>query len=812
MKKSNNLTKPTKLTQSQNTEIQEACRRIAPTWPLDQFIAVNPFWEMTNRSIQDVSAWVATASGAQCLMPRKYYLEQIQKGNIQTNHLTQAIKESSLSISEKDILNHLGKNSELTTLPLYCDLLDQKRDLIHQMSWKEEIVHQISQFCAAAFNGDFDPLMPHPPEMLYRNWLDMTIKDKGITLLMDADEVRDFLKILPEDPETLMGMAISDFELEETQIADWAHTLLLSINGWASWAAYLRWQAKLQNSENHAVNQLLAIRLAWEWVLLKYGNKIVPLSDWKITLNNIQSLKEKNQAEQKLDWICQRAAEISFQSFIEKQLLQSSTKQIEEPILQAAFCIDVRSEVFRRHLEAIDARIQTLGFAGFFGIPMEYQPLGTQLTRPQLPGLLSPQIKITDKTKDGNSERFISARKKILNQQDRWAQFSQSSPSTFTFVEATGLYYGYKLIKNAFFPSKGTHSVNDLYTEKGTRPVINEAETPLTLPEKTEVAKKILTAMSLGNFFAPVVLLVGHGSQTRNNPYASGLDCGACCGQTGEANARVLAGILNDPEVRNGLKNMEIQIPDSTQFVAALHNTTTDEVTMFDLDYCSLTAEQIEQIKNWLNTAKKSTQQERAPRLGLDSSFKNLNRQIMDRTSDWSQVRSEWGLANNASFIVAPRNRIRNTKLHGRSFLHDYQWQKDPDFKVLELIMTAPMIVTHWINMQYNISVTDNERYGTGNKVLHNVVGKRLGVFEGNGGDLRIGLAMQSVHDGKNWIHNPLRLSVYIQAPREEIEKIILRHETVKQLIENEWLYLFQIESENDPIYRYINKGWKKNN
>ena len=122
--------------------------------------------------------------------------------------------------------------------------------------------------------------------------------------------------------------------------------------------------------------------------------------------------------------------------------------------------------------------------------------------------------------------------------------------------------------------------------------------------------------------------------------------------------------------------------------------------------------------------------------------------------------------------------------------------------------MTAPMIVTHWINLQYFASVTDNLKYGSGNKVLHNVVGGHLGVFEGNGGDLRIGLPLQSVHDGSRWVHEPLRLSVFIQAPQAAIDDIIGRHASVRQLVENGWIHLFQLGDDNEVNYRTAS-GWR---
>ena len=185
-----------------------------------------------------------------------------------------------------------------------------------------------------------------------------------------------------------------------------------------------------------------------------------------------------------------------------------------------------------------------------------------------------------------------------------------------------------------------------------------------------------------------------------------------------------------------------------------------------------------------------------------------MSSRLTQRARDWSQVRPEWGLANNAAFIAAPRERTASLDLEGRSFLHDYDWRNDADLGVLELIMTAPMVVANWINMQYNASVTDNVRYGSGNKVLHNVVGGNMGVFEGNGGDLRIGLPLQSLHDGEHWMHTPLRLSVYIAAPADAIKGIYAKHDVVRQLVDNDWLFLFRLD-EDGSVERLYRDNWQ---
>jgi len=127
---------------------------------------------------------------------------------------------------------------------------------------------------------------------------------------------------------------------------------------------------------------------------------------------------------------------------------------------------------------------------------------------------------------------------------------------------------------------------------------------------------------------------------------------------------------------------------------------------------------------------------------------------------------------------------------------------------VLTLVMTAPMVVTNWINLQYHASTVDNRRYGSGNKLLHNVVGGRLGVFEGNGGDLRIGLPMQSLHDGEHLRHTPLRLSVFIEAPREAIDAVMAQHAVVRHLIGNGWMHLFCLEPQGVGVAQWWRGKW----
>ena len=244
--------------------------------------------------------------------------------------------------------------------------------------------------------------------------------------------------------------------------------------------------------------------------------------------------------------------------------------------------------------------------------------------------------------------------------------------------------------------------------------------------------------------------------------------------------------------------------------MAALHNTTTDEIEGFDLDLLPPPARaRWDRLQSVFAQAGDQVRRERAPSLRLDPSAaeNELLDQLRRRANDGAQTRPEWGLAGNAAFLIAPRHRSRGLVLQGRSFLHDYDASQDADGSLLELLMTAPMLVTHWINWQYHASTCDPDRLGSGNKLLHNVVGGNLGVFEGNGGDLRIGLSRQSLHDGDRWVHEPLRLTVVIDAPQAAIEAVIGKHEAVRQLLDNHWLHLWRFHQNH--LLRYERGAWQ---
>jgi uncharacterized protein YbcC (UPF0753/DUF2309 family) len=293
---------------------------------------------------------------------------------------------------------------------------------------------------------------------------------------------------------------------------------------------------------------------------------------------------------------------------------------------------------------------------------------------------------------------------------------------------------------------------------------------------------------------------------------AAGLDCGACGGHGGGVNARVACAILNDDDVRSGLAEAGWNVPPETCFVPGVHRTSTDEVIFLDAGQVPFAhAADLAALKSRLGDASARCRRERAADLGSGMEKQpRLAAKLSRRSADWAETRPEWALARNASFIAARRSRTRGLDLAGRSFLHEYDARLDPEGATLSLILSAPVVVASWINWQYFASTVNNRFFGSGDKTIHNRVGT-IGVVEGNGGDLRPGLPMQSVHEPDGtWFHEPLRLHVVVEAAPEKIDRVLAAIPVATQLVANGWIRLSSLDPKGGAIRAFRPQtGWE---
>ena len=584
---------------------------------------------------------------------------------------------------------------------------------------------------------------------------------------------------------------------------------------------------------------------------------------------------------------------------------------IVRPQSQSVFCIDVRSEPFRRHLESTGAN-ETYGFAGFFVVFIRYRAWGKEHDTEQFPVIMRAKNEVReiprnylDHAMSGHEARtkLVRAGHTLLH------DLKENVVTPYVMVESLGWFYGLPIIgktalpalyrrwatwlRRRFVPSLATcvtvdklapaeteemlaseqgatirkalqdrlglhglrvtlEFVEDLRKlalngEEAVEPSLSEAARRAGLPEEKLAAfvdvlrrhyqidrrwasaqkeritrtgftleEQVLTVdtalrmMGLTRNFARIVLFCAHGSTSENNPFESALDCGACGGNEGKPNARVLAGMANKPQVRAWLAKKGIEIPADTHFLAGQVDTTTDETRLLDLEDVPAThAGDVARLREHLREAGRRTSLERCVRLPDVAATLAPDRaaaRVHERSTDWSQVRPEWGLSGNAAFVIGRRAVTKGLDLGGRVFLHSYDYREDPTERLLEVLMTAPQVVAQWINMEHYFSVVDNEVYGGGSKVYHNIVG-RVGIMSGPWSDLRLGLAWQTMMNGDVPYHEPMRLLTVIEAPRARIERLIARHEALRHYYHHEWVHLVALDPADGMWYRYLPSG-----
>ncbi len=808
------------------TIIDRACARIAPLWPLKNFVAVNPFIGLQEMHFQEASDTLARILGHGIYLSRDFYREHMASGRITRADIQAAIDFCACDLTIEEVERTLAERAPRPALGMVP--VSQILEAVEGGLWSSFVTERISLHCAAYFDlGQATIPTPWRDQSLFTAWRKAAAIDRS-PAMMGIGDFRNAVSAIPTSARDAIAWGIAQLDIPDEAIERYLHASLLSIGGWAAWTRYLRWQAELNGEQDDNIIDLLAIRVMWDILLFREKYSDALNEQWCAMLQrSMRQPSEKRQAAARIDRVMLNAMEHGYQRRLVAALRKPDTPVQTEgrPLVQAAFCIDVRSEIFRRSLELVSPQVQTLGFAGFFGIFVEYVPLGADEGRSHVPVLFKPIHRVCEQVseKTALNHKVRDQRRNRIALSKTWKGFKYSASSAFSFVEAAGLLYLPKLLSDSL---GWTRPVPDPASQglKSTllrclgpsleRDAANPADMVCTgIPEQERVdhAERILRAMGLTGQFARLVLLAGHGSRSVNNPHASSLDCGACAGQTGEVSARVVAALLNLSGVRAGLRERGIEIPDDTRFIAGLHDTTADSFELFDTAAVPPALQpDVERLKLWLQQAGELTRLQRAERLGIAAQQGETEPLFTRRTRDWSQVRPEWALSNNAGFIAAPRSLTRAADLQGRAFLHDYKWRDDEDFRVLELIMTAPMVVANWINMQYYGSVVDNKTLGSGNKVLHNIVGGAIGVLEGNGGDLRVGLPLQSLHDGKRWMHEPIRLSAFIAAPKHAMDDIILRHKNVRELVENHWLHLFQIDEDGAVYRRYATGDWRR--
>lgn len=484
------------------------------------------------------------------------------------------------------------------------------------------------------------------------------------------------------------------------------------------------------------------------------------------------------------------------------------------PRFQAVFCIDERSESLRRHLEEVLPEVQTWATAGFFGVAMYFRGIDDAHAVPLCPIGITPRHEVHELALPGATER-LARRRAQRRFAGRFAHGAYVGSQTFVrgtvWSAALGMLSAVPLVLRVLLPRASGRlgksmrelslpkldTVLDLEREGDARSSAGHL-LGFSVEEMTEIVAGVLEDMGLVAGFAPLVLIVGHGSSSLNNPHESAHDCGACGGGRGGPNARAFAQMANHPVVREKLAARGIEVPSDTWFVGAIADTCSDSVVYFDLGAVPpAQRERLSELRVAMDRARARDAHERCRRFesaGVELTPAEALRHVEARAEDLAQPRPEYGHATNAVAIIGRRARTRGLFLDRRAFLVSYDPTTDPEGRYLSRLLASVVPVGAGINLEYYFSYVDSVRFGCGTKLPHNITGL-VGVMDGYSSDLRTGLPWQMVE-----IHEPVRLLTIVEARPENLLRAVEPLPAVRRLVENRWLRLCLLDPDSSEL------------
>lgn len=803
--------------QQQRAEIELAINLaegiVPPLWPLDGAIAVNPLAGFEELAFEQALGEGAALFDARTTLPVSIWRKLLAAGRLTREALRRAAIEALGGYSEAFVM----VGPDVSRLDCLMARLTELPPPVPHATPEDPAMDLVAKWCAAFFDGGTASVtMPGRAKGLYRAVLALIGHDAQLTALAQGTP-RALLAEVPRDPIDAVAQGLDVLAVAEGERIAFLRGLIARLPGWAG---HIRWRqhhadAALVEAAPATMADLLALMLLVVRAApaTRARPRVAPvIADVTGQLARHFALERERfdrgleavttADEAALSAIFQRAAEVVYRDTLVPRLTPPAPAAEDRPAAQLVMCIDVRSEPYRRAFEA-QGRYETFGYAGFFGLMIAVHTPNQPRQR-MLPVLVAPQQDLTMVAAPGQEAQAaeaIALERRAAATRDLFGTLKGGAATAFSTAEAVGPLAGAMMVARTLFPRAAEAVGRRLKGDPSALAPSLDADLPgrgLAFAERLAYARALFALTGMKRHTARLVVLAGHRGQTVNNPYGAAYDCGACAGHGGAANARAMAAIMNDPQVRAALAEDGAGVPEDTIFVPAEHDTTLDEVTLFDT--CCLPASHAEDLGQLKAALARAGEANRARRAGL------LHRPAADLeigAKHWGEVRPEWGLAGNAAFIVAPRALTAPVDLEGRAFLHSYDWTGDKTGEALATILTAPMVVAQWINCQYNFSTADNRRFGAGDKTVHNPVG-RLGVLCGNGGDLAVGLPLQALfHDDGTPAHVPQRLLTIVYAPFALVEQVISTQAVLRRLFGNGWVQLVVIDPDTGAARRW---------
>jgi uncharacterized protein YbcC (UPF0753/DUF2309 family) len=782
---------------NENELIEKLIHFLPAQAPLKDFITQNRLVSFQNKTFHEAMKEASEIFGYKVYLSLKDYRALYADNKIKHSILEKIIEDKKGNESSQFWLNKLFNQEELVK--------KNKRTGKLRSKWKSE------------YKVDLDSLVHTNLFKIICSYLDQGISiwhfpTADIGLLgsikeLEKNSFSSFFKtkrakqLLLEDKcelEYLLNILVGDLNLYEHYLFDqqFAHP------GWSGLAAVIQNKPEtLLDTKKITLKDFIVLELLLEIDALDahFGKIWSPLSHKLDDLNFNLFEKVETTEYDTLLAIWQEAYEFSFYDQVLGAVkLGDKSDKNEIASFQAFFCIDDRECSIRRHVEKIDTNCKTYGTPGHFNVEFYFQPEHGKFHTKVCPAPVTPKFlvkEIENNTKRKNEIHFTKQANSLL--------------FGWLFTHTVGLWSGFKLMLNIFSPRNSSLMVSSFqHMAKNSKLSIenrdpNDKEGDLqigfSIDEMTDRVEGLLKSTGLVDNFSPIVYAVGHGSSSVNNTHYAVYDCGACSGRPGSVNARALSYMGNHKVVREKLASRGIHIPNETQFIGALHDTSRDEILFYDVEILS-EKNKITHKQNEINfnLALDNNAKERARRFLLvdtHDTAKKIHDKVKKRSITWYEPRPELTHCGNALCIVGSRILSKGLFLDRRSFLNSYNYKIDPEGNYLLSILNAVAPVCGGINLEYYFSRVDNHILGAGTKLPHNVMGL-FGVANGIEGDLRTGLPNQMVE-----IHEPLRLMAIVEHYPEVILQAIKKNPSTYEWFANEWVRLVAIHPETGEFY-----------
>jgi len=624
------------------------------------------------------------------------------------------------------------------------------------------------------------------------------IEKNSLSSIFKTERVRKLFINTRCEIESLLDILVGDATLYKQYIFDqqFAH------QGWSGMVSAIEDQPEtLLDPKKISVQELIILECLLEIDTLdnKFGENWAPLVNKLEEMpDDLFSDVEASELSDVL-FIWQNAYEWSYYDGVLSalQLIKKEDNIISQKSFQAMFCIDDRECSIRRYIEDNDTHCETFGTPGFFGVEFYFKPEHGKFYSKLCPAPVTP--------------KFLIKEIDTKNKRKKDAHFTNQSHSLLRgsiISQTLGFWSAFRLFLNIFRPTMSPATASSFnHMDQFSKLTIentnlndkeNDLQIGFTIEEMANRVEALLKSIGLIKDFAPIVYIIGHGSSSVNNPHYAGYDCGACSGRPGSVNARVMSFMANKKEVREILFQRGISIPEITQFLGGLHDTSRDDISFFDESSLSqLNIGNHKKNETVFSKALDSNAKERSRRLvSIDTtlSAKQIHEKVRTRSVSIFEPRPELNHATNALCIVGGRDFTKGLFLDRRSFMNSYNYKIDLDGKILTNIMKPLGPVCGGINLEYFFSRVDNQKLGAGTKLPHNVMGL-FGIANGIDGDLRPGLPSQMIE-----VHDPVRLLIIVEHFPDIVLNVIKSVDAMYEWFVNEWINLVAINPETHQI------------